>query len=193
MHDAGKWAIRRYRFSHIHSQSPVCCLIACTPVSLSPLPLFPMGRGIWWSVAGLTRACGVLPFPAFLTLYPCLFVMEKRRCEITIISFSRSICRVRLAALIEVTGKPYPSCLSCHSHPIRPCGAPSPRGEGCDTRIPSSKKGGEAATRALNPEPNESKVKRSCEEMNLHFFTAPFSISSPSMPGSQKAQKPQRA
>ena len=33
------------------------------------------------------------------------------------------------------------------------CGAPSPRGEGCDTRIPSSKKGGEAATRALNLEP----------------------------------------
>ena len=174
MHYAKKWAIRRYRFSHIHSQSPVCCLTAFTPVSLSPLPLFPMGRGIGWSVAGLTRACGVLPFPAFLTLYPCLFVMEKRRCEITIISFSRSICRGRLAALIEVTGKPYPSCLSCHSHPIRPCGAPSPRGEGCDTRIPSLKKGGEAATRALNPEPNESKVKRGCEEMNPHFFTAPF-------------------
>ena len=33
---------------------------------------------------------------------------------------------------------------------------------------------GEAATRALNPEPNESKVKRGCEEMNPHFFTAPF-------------------
>ena len=64
----------------------------------------------------------------------------KRRCEITIISFSRSICRGGLAALIGVTGKPYPSYLSCHSHPIRPCGAPSPRGEGCDTRIPSSKK-----------------------------------------------------
>ena len=31
-------------------------------------------------------------------------------------------------------------CLSYHSHPIRPCGAPSPRGEGCDTGIPSSKK-----------------------------------------------------
>ena len=30
--------------------------------------------------------------------------------------------------------------LSYHSHPIRPCGAPSPRGEGCDTGIPSSKK-----------------------------------------------------
>ena len=31
-------------------------------------------------------------------------------------------------------------CLSYHSHPIRPCGAPSPRGEGCDTRLPYSKK-----------------------------------------------------
>ena len=102
------------------------------------------------------------------------FTQAKRRCEITIISFSRSICRGGLAALIGVTGKPYPSCLSCHSLPIRPYGAPSPRGEGCDTRIPSSKKGGEAATRALNPEPNESKVKRGCKEMRIHFFTAPF-------------------
>ena len=39
-----------------------------------------------------------------------------------------------------MTGKLYPSCLSCHSHPIRPCGAPFPLGEGCDTRIPSSRK-----------------------------------------------------
>ena len=77
----------------------------------------------------------------------------QRRCEIAIIAFSRSICLGGLAALIGVTGKPYPSCLSYHSHPIRPCGAPSPRGEGCDTRILSSKKGGEAATRALNLEP----------------------------------------
>ena len=99
---------------------------------------------------------------------------QKRRCEITIISFSRSICRGGLAALIGVSGKPYPSCLSCHSHPIRPFRAPSPRGEGCDTRISSSKKGGEAATSPLNPEPNESKVKRGCEEMRIHFFTAPF-------------------
>mgnify|MGYP004698075153 CR=1 FL=1 len=37
-------------------------------------------------------------------------------------------------------------CLSCRLCPIRPCGAPSPRGEGGDTRIPPSKKGGEAAT-----------------------------------------------
>ncbi len=43
------------------------------------------------------------------------------------------------------------------------------------------KKGGEAATstlnlepRTLNPEPNESKVKRVCEEMRIHFFTDPF-------------------
>ena len=77
----------------------------------------------------------------------------QRRCEITIISFSRSICRGGLAALIGVTRKPYPRYLSYHSHPIRPCGAPSPRREGCNTRIPSSKKGGEAATRALNLEP----------------------------------------
>ena len=65
--------------------------------------------------------------------------LAKRRCEITILSFSRSICRGGLATLIGVTGKPYPNCLSCHSHPIRPCGAPSPRGEGYDARIPSSK------------------------------------------------------
>ena len=113
-------------------------------------------------------------FPYRLACYRSLASScQKSRCEITIISFSHSICRGGLAALIGVTGKPYPSCLSCHSHPIRPFRAPSPRGEGCDTRIPSSKKGGEAATRALNLEPNESKVKRSCEEMRIHFFTTP--------------------
>ena len=82
---------------------------------------------------------------------PARIVHKKRRCEITIISFSRSICRGGLAALIGVTGKPYPSCLSCHSHPIRPFRAPSPRGEGCDTRIPSSKK--RRRSRHENPEP----------------------------------------
>ena len=75
----------------------------------------------------------------------------QRRCEITIISFSRSICLGGLAALIGVTGKPYPSCLSYHSHPIRPCGAPFPRGEGCDTRILSSKK--RRRSRHESPEP----------------------------------------
>ena len=86
---------------------------------------------------------------------PCdrrrLRLQPKRRCEITIISFSRSICRGGLAALIGVTGKPYLSCLSCHSHPIRPFRAPSPRGEGCDMRIPSSKK--RRRSRHENPEP----------------------------------------
>ena len=84
-----------------------------------------------------------------MTIRECRF--PQRRCEITIISFSRSICLGGLAALIGVTGKPYPSCLSYHSHPIRPCGAPSPRREGCDTRIPSSKKRRRSCH--LNPEP----------------------------------------
>ena len=70
----------------------------------------------------------------------CRSLQAKRSCEITIISFSRSICRRGLAALIGVTGKPYPGCLSYHSHPICPCGAPSPRGEGYEMRIPSFKK-----------------------------------------------------
>ena len=98
----------------------------------------------------------------------------KERCEITIISFSRSICRGGLAALIGVTGKSYPSCLSCHSHPIRPCGHLPLEGKAAIREYHLLKKGGEAATRALNPEPNESKVKRGCEEMRIHFFTAPF-------------------
>ena len=40
-------------------------------------------------------------------------------------------CAARLAAFLI--------CLSCRLCPIRPFGAPSPRGEGCDTRIASSK------------------------------------------------------
>ena len=68
------------------------------------------------------------------------FSHEKRGCEITIVSFSLSFCCGGLAALIGVTGKPYLGCLSYHVCPIRPFRAPSPRGEGCDTRIPSSKK-----------------------------------------------------
>ena len=84
-----------------------------------------------------------------MTIRECRF--PQRRCEITIISFSRSICRGGLAALIGVTGKPYPSCLSYHSQPIRPFRAPSPRREGCNTRIPSSKK--RRRSRHESPEP----------------------------------------
>ena len=36
----------------------------------------------------------------------------KRRCEITIISFSRSLCCGGLATLIGVTGKPYPALVN---------------------------------------------------------------------------------
>ena len=45
-----------------------------------------------------------------------------------------------LAAQMRLSFPCTTNCLSYHSHPIRPCGAPSPRGEGCDMRIPSSKK-----------------------------------------------------
>ena len=43
---------------------------------------------------------------------------------------------------------------------------------GMDIKI----KGGEAATSPLNLEPNESKLKRGCEEMRIYFFTAPLVI-----------------
>ena len=59
----------------------------------------------------------------------------------------------RSGAFVSSTNAPlFPcttSCLSYHSHPIRPYGPPSPKGEGCDTRLPSSKKSGEAAL--VNP------------------------------------------
>ena len=44
-----------------------------------------------------------------------------------------------LAAQMRLSSPYTPFCLSYHSHPICPCGAPSPRGEGYDARIPSSK------------------------------------------------------
>ena len=74
------------------------------------------------------------------------YCFPQRRCEITIISFSRSICRGGTCSSHRSDRETLSRYLSYHSHPIRPFRAPSPRGEGCDTRIPSSKKGGEAAT-----------------------------------------------
>ena len=44
-----------------------------------------------------------------------------------------------LAAQMRLSFSYTTNCLSYHSHPIRPCGAPSPREEGSDTRMPSSK------------------------------------------------------
>ena len=130
------------RFLNTRRFSPLRMTKCAVPLLPSPLnlqnPLPPLLQTIKGQHA-----------PPGLTLN--LFSQSKRRCEITIISFSRSICREGLAVLIGVTGKPYPSCLSCHSHPIRPFRAPSPRGEGCDTRIPSSKK--RRQSRHESPEP----------------------------------------
>ena len=123
-------------FANIRRFSPLRMTKCAAPPFL--ISHFSFNRGFQPQSRGSTPY-GPPPFPI------------KRRCEITIISFSRSICRGGLAALIGVTGKPYPRCLSYHSHPIRPFRAPSPRGEGCDTRIPSSKK--RRRSRHLNLEP----------------------------------------
>ena len=103
---------------------------------------------------------------------------QRSRCDIF---FSRSICRGGLAALIGVTGKPYPSCLSCHSHPIRPCGHLPLEGKAAIREYHLLKKAAKPPRepRTLNPEPNESKVKRGCEEMRIHFFTAPLCLKDP--------------
>ena len=70
--------------------------------------------------------------------------------------------------------------LSYHSHPIRPCGAASPRGEGCDTRIPSSKKGG---TPPCEPIRSPSTVIPSAAEGSLlhcrHMHTCALTQTTP--------------
>ena len=72
------------------------------------------------------------------------------------------------------------NCLSYHSHPIRPCGAPSPRGEGCDTRIPSSK---QAAHHPCEPIRSPSTVIPSAAEGSLlhcrHMHTCALTQTTP--------------
>ena len=72
------------------------------------------------------------------------------------------------------------SCLSYHSHPIRPRGAPSPRGEGCDTRMPSSKK---AAHRPCESIRSPSTVIPSAAEGSLlhcrHMHTCALTQTTP--------------
>ena len=72
------------------------------------------------------------------------------------------------------------SCLSYPSHPIRPCGAPFPRGEGCDTRIPSSKK---AAHHPGEPIRSPSTVIPSAAEGSLlhcrHMHTCALTQTTP--------------
>mgnify|MGYP007000687688 CR=1 FL=1 len=77
-----------------------------------------------------------MPFP--LAYHRC-YDKKSHKKDCSLVFSQDSLLRLTHLLIIGVTGKPYLSCLSCHSHPIRPCGAPSPRGEGCDTGIPSSK------------------------------------------------------
>ena len=70
--------------------------------------------------------------------------------------------------------------LSYHSHPIRHCGAPFPRGEGCDTRLPSSKK---AAHHPCEPIRSPSTVIPSAAEGSLlhcrHMHTCTLTQTTP--------------
>ena len=71
-------------------------------------------------------------------------------------------------------------CLSYHSHPIRPCGAPSLSVEGCDTRLPSSK---QVAHRPCEPIRSPSTVIPSEAEGSLlrcrHMHTCPLTQTTP--------------
>ena len=73
-----------------------------------------------------------------------------------------------------------PIYLSYHVCPIRPCGAPSPRGEGCDTRIPSSK---QAAHHPCEPIRSPSTVIPSAAEGSLlhcrHMHTCTLTQTTP--------------
>ena len=82
----------------------------------------------------------------------------------------------KCAALFPVL----PIYLSCHVCPIRPCGAPSPRVEGCDTRLPSSKK---AAHHPCEPIRSPSTVIPSAAEGSLlhcrHMHTCALTQTTP--------------
>ena len=70
--------------------------------------------------------------------------------------------------------------LSYHVCPIRPCWAPSPKGEGCDTRIPSSK---QAAHHPCEPIRSPSTVIPSAAEGSLlhcrHMHTCTLTQTTP--------------
>ena len=87
-----------------------------------------------------------MPFP--LAYHRC-YDKKSHKKDCSLVFSQDSLLRLTHLLILGVTGKPYLSCLSYHSHPIRPCGAPSPRVEGCDARLPSSKK-------AAMPPPRET-------------------------------------
>ena len=82
--------------------------------------------------------------------------------------------------ILGVTGNLYLNCLSYHSHPIRPCGTPSPTGEGCDTRLPSSK---QSAHHPCEPIRSPSTVIPSAAEGSLlhcrHMHTCALTQTTP--------------
>ena len=75
---------------------------------------------------------------------------EKR--EIFVIRGEGPTCAARFSAFLI--------SLSYRQCPIRPYGAPSPRGEGCDTRIPSS-------NRAAKPPPPPLNLLNPLNPLNL--------------------------
>ena len=79
--------------------------------------------------------------------------LAKRRCEITILSFSRSICRGGLAALTGVTGNLIPAVFHAIVTLSAPFGHLPLEGKAAIREYHLLKKGGEAATSPLNPEP----------------------------------------
>ena len=85
---------------------------------------------------------------------------------------SRPTCAAHFSAFLI--------CLSYRQCPIRPFGAPSPRGEGCDTRIPSSKK---AAHHPCEPIRSPSTVIPSAAEGSLlhcrHMHTCALTQTTP--------------
>ena len=79
--------------------------------------------------------------------------LTKRRCEITIISFSHSICHGGLAALTGVTGNLIPAVFHAIVTLSAPFGHLPLEGKAAIREYHLLKKGGEATTRALNLEP----------------------------------------
>ena len=91
-------------------------------------------------------------FPYRLACYRSLASScPKSRCEITIISFSRSICHGGLAALTGVTGNLIPTVFHAIVTLSAPFGHLPLEGKAAIRESHLLKKGGEAATRALSP------------------------------------------
>ena len=156
----------------------------------------PRGRRFAWSASSSAFSHSlphqVLPYCSFIVfsslLYVFLYYMKSSRDRQSVVTDSAP-SRGRLCALdsgtlsngvLETISPDF--FIPLPPSNLRPFGAPPSIGrrecpreplplEGAAERSEAglaSFWGGEAATKALNPEPNESKVKRGCEEMNLH-------------------------